>query len=252
MIPLKDQEAIGQKFAAELFGPVKIDYFTERNLGLTLPGKTPCQYCKPTGDMLREIAGLHDMLSLRVHYFEDNPPEKAQYGVERVPAIVLRGQGGPFVKFYGMPGGTEFPAFLEALVDLSRNEVLLSEESVTALSGLQTDVTVKVFVTPTCQYCPGMMRAVFQAGMVSPHVRAEAIEVNEYPELADRYQVQAVPLTVIDDKVAIPGAMHEKDLVAQIVKAGGGPAPEDGGEKPPQSRKKVERGKQRESGLYIP
>ena len=34
MIPLKDQELIRQKFAAELVAPVKIDYFAERESAL--------------------------------------------------------------------------------------------------------------------------------------------------------------------------------------------------------------------------
>ena len=48
MIPLKDQELIREKFAQELIGPVKIDLFTEREVGITVPGRQPCQYCKPT------------------------------------------------------------------------------------------------------------------------------------------------------------------------------------------------------------
>jgi glutaredoxin-like protein len=249
MISLRDQEAIGRKFATELFGPVKIDYFTERNLGITLPGKTPCQYCKPAREMLQEISGLSDLISLRIHYFEDNTPEKAQFGVERVPGIVLRGQAGNFVTFYGIPGGTEFPMFIESIVDLSRGEVLLSEESVKALAELEQDVSIKVFVTPTCPYCPAMMRAAYQMAMISPKVHAETIEVNEFPELADRYQVQAVPLTVINDTVAIPGMVHEKLLVEQVMKVAKGEAAEG---KPAPSKKKIERGKTRDSGLYIP
>ena len=77
MIPLKEQDAVTQKFAAELAGPVKIDHFTERNLGLTLPNKKPALYSKEARAMLSEIAGLSDLISLRMHYFEDNPPEKA-------------------------------------------------------------------------------------------------------------------------------------------------------------------------------
>lgn len=245
MIPLRDQEAIRDKLAAEMLGPVKIDFFTERNLGITVPGKTPCAYCKPAREMLQELSGLNEMISLRIHYFEDNPPEKAQFGVERVPGIVLRNQPGAVVKFYGIPGGTEFPMFVESLIDLSRGEVLLSEESVKQLAGLEQDISLKVFVTPTCPYCPAMMRAAYQMAMVSPKVHAETIEVNEFPALADAYKVQAVPLTVINDEVSIPGMVHEKQLTEQIMQVAAATAA--AGPPPP-----VERGKERASGLYIP
>jgi hypothetical protein len=92
-----------------------------------------------------------------------------------------------------------------------------------------------------------MARAAFQVAMVTPLVRAEVIEVNEFPELAERYSVRAVPLTVINDRFAIPGMVKEKDLVEQVLKAAVEAAPPEEGSPPP-----VERGKVRDSGLYIP
>ena len=159
MIPLKDQDFIREKFSQELLGQVKIDLFTEREVALTVPGKQPCVTCKPTREMLQEISGLSDWISLRVHYIEDRPEEAQTFGISRVPAIVLRGpsrgsdEGGasprPYLTFYGMPGGTEFPSFIETIADVSRGEVLLTEDSVKALSKVTSAVSVRVFVTPT-------------------------------------------------------------------------------------------------------
>ena len=246
MIPLKDQELIREKFARELMGPVKIDLFTERELGITVPGKRPCQYCKPTEEMLREISGLHASISLRVHHMEDEPPEAATFGIERVPGIVLRGLDGFRLTFYGIPAGTEFPSFLETISDVSRREVLLAAESLQQLSEIKSEVSVRVFVTPTCPYCPAVARVVCQMAMVNPNIRSEIIEVNEYPELAERYNVTAVPVTVIADKVSIPGMVPEAKLVEEIVKAAAAVAEATA------APKRIERGKERPSGLIIP
>ena len=54
-----------------------------------------------------------------------------------------------YSKFYGLPGGTEFPSFVESITDISRGETLLSPESAKALRKLKEDVSVRVFVTPT-------------------------------------------------------------------------------------------------------
>lgn len=224
MIPLKDQDAIRLKFAQELLAPVKIDYFTQKELDIVVPGRQPCAYCKPTREMLQEIAALSDLISLRLHNIEDEREEAANLGIERIPGIAIRGRDGASLKFYGMPSGTEFPSFLETIVDVSRGEVLLSEGSVKALRKLKEDVRVKVFVTPTCPYCPGMARAAYQMALASPHIKAEVIEVNEFPDLARRYDVKGVPLTVIEDRMAIPGAVPEQALVEQVVKAAGSPA----------------------------
>jgi hypothetical protein len=52
-----------------------------------------------------------------------------------------------------------------------------------------------------------MMRAAYQLALASPKVRSEVIEVNEFPSWGPLPR-SAVPLTVIAEKVAIPGAMH--------------------------------------------
>jgi glutaredoxin-like protein len=197
--------------------------------------------------MMQELSGLHPMISLRVHFMEDRPAEAETYGIERVPAIVLRGMDGFRLRFYGIPAGTEFPSFLETIGDVSRREVLLSQESLEKLGGIANEVSVKVFTTPTCPYCPAVARIVCQIGMVQPMVRPEVIEVAEFPELAERYAVKAVPLTVIADRKSIPGMVPEETLVEEIVKAAEALAAE--GEA---AGKRIERGKERPSGLIIP
>jgi alkyl hydroperoxide reductase subunit AhpF len=149
VIPLRDQEILKQKFGQELAGPVKIDFFTVRETGLEVPGQRPCATCKPTGEMLRELAGLSDLISLEVHILDEAPEERQRFGIQWAPAAVLRGAGGAFAVFYGLPSGTEFPAFIESIVDFSRQEVTLSQESVDALRRLASNVTLRVFVTPT-------------------------------------------------------------------------------------------------------
>lgn len=53
----------------------------------------------------------------------------------------------------------------------------------------------------------------------SARVRAEVIEATEFPELARRYQVMAVPRIVINDKIAVDGALPEQLFMEQVRKA---------------------------------
>lgn len=63
-----------------------------------------------------------------------------------------------------------------------------------------------------------MARAAYQMALASRHVRADIVEVSEFPQLAQRYKVRAVPATVIDDKVVFPGAVPPKVLVEMVLK----------------------------------
>ncbi len=218
MIPLKEQEILRQKFAQELVHQVKIDFFTQKELGIYVPGKEPCPTCRPTQELLQELASLTDKISLRLHVLEEEPELARSMGVDRVPAIVLRGRDGVALKFFGFPGGYEFPELVDTIVHLSREEAPVPEEAQRHIRQLKQDVLVRVFVTPTCPYCPQMARAAYGLAMVNPKVHAEVVEVSQFPELSKRYNVRAVPLTVINERVAIPGAIPAKVLAEQIVK----------------------------------
>ena len=52
MIPLREQEYLRERFARELEGKVKIDYFTQRPSPIYLPGREECATCEDTRKML--------------------------------------------------------------------------------------------------------------------------------------------------------------------------------------------------------
>ncbi len=60
--------------------------------------------------------------------------------------------------------------------------------------------------------------------MENPNVVADAIEAQEFPELAQRYAVMGVPKTVVDDTEEFVGALPEEEFVATVVRAAGVPA----------------------------
>ena len=55
--------------------------------------------------------------------------------------------------------------------------------------------------------------------MESDKITAEAIEATEFPDLAQKYRVMAVPRTVINDQAVIEGAMPESMFVRRIIEA---------------------------------
>ena len=219
MIPLREQEYIRQRFASELTGKVRIDYFTQRASRLYVPGREECPYCEDTRQMLEELAALTDKINLSVYELSEAQEEAARMGVDKVPGIVLRGPANRPVTFYGIPAGNEFPGFVETIVDASKGQVELARESGKQLRKLKKTVSVTVFVTPTCPHCPGVARAAYRLGMASPHIRATVVEASEFPRLAQRYGIRAVPTTVLDDRMVVTGAMNEATLLEQVLKA---------------------------------
>ncbi|MDI6857337.1 MAG: thioredoxin family protein [Dehalococcoidia bacterium] len=217
MIPLRDQEYLRERFARELTGAVRIDLFTQRRLPIFIPGREECAFCEETQQLLKELSALSDKIRLTVHEFSEAAQEAARLGVDRVPGIVLRGALNRPIRFFGLPGGHEFPAFVEGVIDVSRGKVDLATETARQLKRLKSDVSLEAFVTPTCPSCPAMARLAHKLALESPRVRADVIEIMEFPRLIERHNISAVPVTVIGGRVALVGAMSEQTLMAQIM-----------------------------------
>lgn len=50
-------------------------------------------------------------------------------------------------------------------------------------------------------------------------ITADMIEATEFPQLANKYQVQGVPKTVVNERFFIEGAMPEFRFVEEALKA---------------------------------
>jgi glutaredoxin len=105
MIPLRDQEYIKQKFAQELVGPVRIDYFTQRASALYVPGREECVHCEDVRQLLEELAALSDKIKLTTHEFAQSREAAAKLWVDKIRHRHSR-PANRAVKFYGIPSAT--------------------------------------------------------------------------------------------------------------------------------------------------
>ena len=256
MIPLRDQEYLRTRFARELTGAVRIDYFTQRRLAIFIPGREECAYCEETQTLLKEIASLSDKITLNVHEFAESTKEAARLGVDKVPGTVIRGAVNRPVRFSGFPVGNQLLPLIEAIIDASRGKVELSPETVRHLRRLQQTVHVQLFVTPPCPHCPPMSRLVTKLALESARVGADVVEISEFPRLVERYGVRAVPTAIVDERAVLVGAVDEATLVAQIVQVAQGralrPAAGPPGPSTPLEQPRQEREARTESGLILP
>lgn len=203
-------------------GRVKIDYFTQRALKLLVPGREECVNCEDTGKILEELAGLSDKITLTVRELKDAPDEAAKLKVDKVPGTVVRGPVNRPLRFFGAPAGNEFPNFVETVVTASKQSVDLAPEAGKRLKRLKDKVSIAVYVTPTCPYCPQVVRSAFRLALASAHVEASAVEISEFPRLGQQLGIRAVPLIVLNDETSIAGALDEDALVDAVLKVAEG------------------------------
>ena len=195
------------RLAVETEPSVRIVFF-EQSIG--------CETCAPTRRALERIARENPDVALEVLNLVLDKEKAAEYGVDRVPAIIIAAPGRDRIRYYGAPLGNELPTLLQAISMAATGETGLTEQSRAQLKTLSRPVALQVFFTPTCVYCPQMISLANQAAIESPLVTAVAIDATEFPDLVQRYKVNGVPMTVINDAMEIMGAAPEEDFVAAI------------------------------------
>jgi len=63
------------------------------------------------------------------------------------------------------------------------------------------------------------VRLAQQLALESDLITADLVEVTEFPHLAQRYQVRAVPRTLVNETASIEGALPESEFVKAVVAA---------------------------------
>jgi predicted DsbA family dithiol-disulfide isomerase len=62
-------------------------------------------------------------------------------------------------------------------------------------------------------------RAAHALALANPNIKAEIIECQEFPEMAQHYQVMGVPKTVINDRAEFVGALPDEIFVNAILES---------------------------------
>ncbi len=148
LLSQQDADFLRKHFETNLTDDVTIDYFTQRESKLFVPG-IECMYCKETRQLLEEVAELSPKINVNVHDFVAEEAMANAESIERIPAFTIKGNAKGALRYFGIPSGYEFSSLIEDIVDVSKGTTDLSKATLDALAGLKEAVHIQVFVTPT-------------------------------------------------------------------------------------------------------
>lgn len=201
----------------DLINPVRLVVFTQDSL-LYAPG-LECENCKDNRMLMDEVAKLSDKVSVEVYDFVKDKNKVEEYGIDKIPATVVAGEKDSGIRIYGMPAGYEFPTLLSAISTVSRANTELSDDTRSKLKDLTKPVHLQVFVTLTCPYCASAASLAHKLAFESEMIRADVINTQEFPQLAQRFNVFAVPKTVVNDTIQFEGALPEDRFLAKTLES---------------------------------
>lgn len=184
-----------------------------------------CDTCVQARAIVDELPPLSPLITIEEVNVVLEKDRATIYGIDRTPAIALvtvDEQGAAHdtrIRFLGTPSGYEFVSLVRAVVLAGGGGSTLSPAARERLAGIEKPITVRVFSTPTCPYCPRAVALAHEIALASPNVTAYAIEATEYPDLARQYRVTGVPKTVVGERIEILGAVPEDEFIEQMMRA---------------------------------
>ena len=199
----KDRETLTTRFA-QLTKPVHLVMFTQ---------EFECPSCRNTRELLEETASLSDKIDLAIYDLVKNQQKAETYGVQLVPAVIVEGEKDHGIRFLGTPAGYEFSSLVEDILTIGTGTIPLSQASREKLASLTQPFHIQVFVTPSCPYCPRAVHTAHMLAIAADNITADMVMAPEFPHLANRYDVMAVPKVIVNEKTSFEGAVPEEEFV---------------------------------------
>ena len=175
---------------------------------------------EPFNQAAREILQILQRISPKVQIQE--------YGLDHEQARRWKVESSPTLLFdpdryrarwLGAPIGEETKTLIVALQMLGYRSAGLSEDSRRILKRIDSPRDLKVFVSPTCPYCPQQAINALNAALERPDfISLEIIDIQANPDLAQKYGAQSVPQVFANEKLIAMGAQPEELFMSSLEK----------------------------------
>ncbi|MFP4390881.1 MAG: thioredoxin family protein, partial [Desulfococcaceae bacterium] len=161
-------------------------------------------FAQTNRQVVRAFRELSDKITMREYALDHELARK--YNVTHSPTLVVAPERFN-IHWVGAPLGEEGRTFLELLILVGMENSQLKEGAARVLHQIDEPRNVKVFVSPTCPYCPQQALNGVQAAVERPEmVHLEIVDIQCNPELADKYSAHSVPQTWANETLIAMGA----------------------------------------------
>lgn len=206
MLPPAEKEHLKKHFE-EMAGDVELIVFTQ---------ELECQFCKEARELVLELAALSPKIKPKIYDFVLNGDEDIKYNIKKIPAIAIVGSSDYGIRYYGVAAGYELSVLVAGIIEVSKGVSSLPDTIKKRLAEIKKPVHIQVFVSPTCPYCPAAARTAYQFAIESEFIRADVIEMTEFPQLVQRYGIMSTPHIVINEDTSFVGAQPPEIFLEQI------------------------------------
>ena len=126
-------------------------------------------------------------------------------------------------KFYGIPGGHEFTAFVVTMYKVFGEKVELNDELISRITNLKGKITADIVISLTCTKCPDLIMEFAKVLKEATNNNID-IDLNIYDiafaeEKREKYSILSVPCIIINDDIVDFGKKDASEIVTLLEKA---------------------------------
>lgn len=203
-----DMESVEEKFS-HLKNDLTLVFFTR---------EASCNHCREAKKLYERMAEMTHKIKLETYNFAINKEKDSELGISAVPALAIQGAQDYGIRYYGYPQGVELNNFLDDLVFVSRGETYLKESVKKRLAKIDKNIYLKIFISPSCAYSLPAAKLGIKLAIASAKITVDIIDAPEFLEISEKYRVQGIPMTVVNDKKEFYGALDEERYLDQVLK----------------------------------
>jgi thioredoxin reductase (NADPH) len=170
-------------------------------------------------NLARQVLDLVGQISdkIVVNTYGLNHSLAGKYNVTHSPTILFEPEKYN-ISWLGAPVGEEGKTLVELILMIGFQNPDLNTDAARVLDKIDKHRHVKIFVSPTCPYCPQQAVNAVKAAMAKPEmISAELVDIQAFPEIADKYGAQSVPQAFANETLIALGAQTEELFAASLL-----------------------------------
>ena len=171
------------------------------------------------GAFLNHLTSLNENLSCSFLSPGENPDWDQALDSIMLPATGIGAPGAvPRMVFHGVPGGKEISSFLSALLTVGGGAKPLDKYTLKDIAKVRKPMCLQVCVSLACQHCAQLAANAMRTAFENPMITAHTIDANLYPELVKKYNIERVPLLIVNGDQLYPGGKTMAELTGLLAK----------------------------------
>ena len=161
---------------------------------------------KELDQLTKQIAELSPLISV-----SENANPKA-----RKPSMEITSDTGTKIAFAGIPLGHEFTSLVLALLHTGGHPIKITEEEISFIKDLDSELTFDTYVSLSCQNCPDVVQALNIMSAINPKITNTMIDGSLFQAEVDERNIMAVPSVYLNGELFAQGRISLKEILGKV------------------------------------